>query len=201
MADTLLDLFPDPDELIKLPVEDLAPVVLRLAQSELQNGRIHPERIFQQIDLTIGDPSKQGYPHPKKPAARAALNTAWHSLVQQGLLVPEAGENGRNGYHNLTPAGAAIASDAHFESFKRAKEFPKSLIHPAIADRASLNLARGDYDTAVFESLRAVEEAVRAAGQYTLADYGVGLMRKAFSPNTGPLTDKTAPAARAAGVL
>jgi uncharacterized protein (TIGR02391 family) len=46
---------------------------------------------------------------------------------------------------------------------------------------------RGKYDTAVFEAMKAVEVAVRAA---TAADIGTKLMRKAFDVDNGPLTDK-----------
>jgi uncharacterized protein (TIGR02391 family) len=54
-------------------------------------------------------------------------------------------------------------------------------------------LARGDLATAVFQSFRAVEEAVRAAGRYADTDIGVDLMRQAFHADRGPLTKLTDP--------
>jgi uncharacterized protein (TIGR02391 family) len=51
---------------------------------------------------------------------------------------------------------------------------------------------RGKYDTAVFEAMKAVEVAVRDAGQFGASDLGRDLMRKAFHPENGPLTDKSA---------
>lgn len=36
---------------------------------------------------------------------------------------------------------------------------------------------------------------MRAAGGFALTDTGVNLMREAFKPNVGPLTDKTLPEA------
>lgn len=44
----------------------------------------------------------------------------------------------------------------------------------------------------LFESFREVEVAVRDAGAFGPEKYGKPLMRDAFSPTTGPLTDKTA---------
>src|SRR5262249_16812559 len=50
---------------------------------------------------------------------------------------------------------------------------------------------RSKYDTAVFEAMKAVEVAVREAGEMPDSLLGVKLMRTAFapSPNAGPLTD------------
>ena len=58
-----------------------------------------------------------------------------------------------------------------------------------IADKVWLALARGDLADAVFMAYRAVEEAVRKAGGYGDSEIGVELMRKAFDPKGGPLTD------------
>jgi uncharacterized protein (TIGR02391 family) len=49
---------------------------------------------------------------------------------------------------------------------------------------------RGKYDTTVFEAMKAVEVAARAAAGFTAADIDTKLMRKAFDVDNGPLTDK-----------
>jgi len=54
---------------------------------------------------------------------------------------------------------------------------------------------RGDRDEAVFAAFKAVEEAVRKAGGFGPTDIGVELMRKAFDPAKGRLTDTTKPTA------
>jgi hypothetical protein len=46
-------------------------------------------------------------------------------------------------------------------SSRAAKAFPKSLLHPTIADGVWSALVHGDLDEAVFKSFKAVEEAVR----------------------------------------
>ena len=114
-------------------------------------------------------------------------------MQRNGLVIPEAGINGNNGWHQISPQGAKIASEGNFESFKQAAAFPRALLHPSIADAVWLDLARGEYDTAVFKAMRTVEESVRAAGKYSATDFGKDLMRKAFDPNSGPLTDKLEP--------
>ena len=50
---------------------------------------------------------------------------------------------------------------------------------------------RGEYDTAVFQAMKAVEVRVREAGGFAAGDIGTDLMRKAFHEDNGPLTDKS----------
>jgi len=49
---------------------------------------------------------------------------------------------------------------------------------------------RGELDEAVFAAFKAVEIAVRTAGKYGATDIGVPLMRRAFDPKNGPLSDQ-----------
>ena len=65
-------------------------------------------------------------------------------------------------------------------------------LHPAIREDVCSLYYRGKYDTAVFEAMKAVEIAVREAAGLSARDLGTDLMRKAFDPVSGPLTDATA---------
>jgi len=49
---------------------------------------------------------------------------------------------------------------------------------------------RGATTLRVFAAFKAIEVAVRTAGGFPDGELGVPLMRKAFHPETGPLTDK-----------
>ena len=109
------------------------------------------------------------------------------------LIVPQPGINGNNGWMVLSRRGAAIADEQEFHKFREAAAFPKSLLHPSIADKVWLALARGDMDNAVFAAFIGVEEAVRDAGGFSPTDIGVPLMRKAFDKTDGPLSDHTQP--------
>jgi uncharacterized protein (TIGR02391 family) len=55
-----------------------------------------------------------------------------------------------------------------------------------------MSFMRGDFDTAAFQAMKAVEVAVREAAGLGKSDIGVTLMRKAFEVNNGPLTDPNA---------
>ena len=112
-----------------------------------------------------------------------------------GLLIPEPGINGGNGYMNLSRRAKIILQSGTFKTYAKSLAFPKSLLHPQIADEVWLDVVRGDLQTAVFKAFKVVEIAVRTVGKYPSTEVGVMLMRKAFDVKNGPLTDMTQPEA------
>lgn len=96
-----------------------------------------------------------------------ALIEAWHWLELNAFLIPAPGINGANGFKMLSRRGRDLVEREHFDAFQWAAAFPKELLHPAIADRVWISLARGELDTAVFFAYRTVEEAVRVAGGFS----------------------------------
>jgi uncharacterized protein (TIGR02391 family) len=66
---------------------------------------------------------------------------------------------------------------------------PKEALHPRISDIAWQAFVRGQYDVAVLQAMKAVEVAVRDAAGLPARDIGTNLMRKAFDPENGQLTD------------
>jgi len=56
-------------------------------------------------------------------------------------------------------------------------------------EKAQRQFLAGDYEEAVFAAFRTVEEDVRARSGADKGDLGVSLMRTAFNPRTGALTD------------
>jgi len=187
---TLTGIFPDPDVLLALEPEELAPFVLRLARDVAGGRLLHIQVVESQVNGSLHEP---GYRDQEKSLVVLAIGEAWNWLRVHGLIIPASGQNGINGYMHFTRRGAALTDEESFRNFARAVAFPKSLLHPTIADVVWVDLARGDFDTAVFRAMRAVEEAVRAAGGYDASDIGVPLMRKAFDKRDGPLTDLNQP--------
>jgi len=190
---TLLTVFPDVEILLALEPEELAPVVLRLARERFGQGAVHVTGVTEGMNPRHGH--EQGYPQNRRPAVEQAVEEAWNWLKVNGVIVPESGTNGANGWHRVSRRGQKLATEADFNTYRQAAAFPKSLLHPSIADPVWLDLARGDLSTAVFKAFKAVEEAVRTAGRFGPTDIGVPLMRKAFDKNNGPLTDMSQPEA------
>ncbi len=124
-----------------------------------------------------------------------AVAEAWNWLIVQGLIIPQPDSNGTNGWMLLTRRGQRLLSNNSFKTYARNMAFPKILLHPSIADEVWLDIVRGDLETAVFKAFRAVEIAVREAGQLSDTDIGTTLMRKAFDKISGSLSDQQQPEA------
>lgn len=183
---TLTSVIPDVDVLLALAPEELAEVVLKLAQEVRQNNTVHIQSIASHID---------GYPQERKREANLALAEAWNWLTVQGLLIPEPGSNGNNGWMMQSRRAVAVLKNNSFKTYARSVGFPKTMLHPAIADEVWLDIIRGDPGTAVFKAFRAVEVAVREVGKFSATDVGTTLMRKAFDKASGPLSDMQQPEA------
>jgi uncharacterized protein (TIGR02391 family) len=189
----LTSLIPDIDVLLTLAQEELAEVVLRLAQEHRQNNLIHIQAITKPIYGTPG--VNEGYPQHRRKDAELAIAEAWNWLWIQGLLIPEPGTNGNNGWMLISRRAQSVLTTNTFKTYARSVGFPKALLHPSIAEEVWLDIVRGDLETAVFKSFRAVEIAVRQAGHFVEIDIGTALMRKAFDKATGPLSDQQQPEA------
>ncbi len=75
----------------------------------------------------------------------------------------------------------------------------KEALNQTIREKVWQLFRNEQYDTAVFEAMKAVEVSVRDAAGLGAKDIGKDLMRKAFDVNAGPLTDMQAePAERQA---
>jgi uncharacterized protein (TIGR02391 family) len=188
---------PDVDVLLALPREELALFVLRAAAECRQNNLCHLQSLGHfLIDFPSPDKSAYHVPRDRRKDVEMAFSQAWTWLTATGLLVPDTGLNGQNGFMLLTRQAEQMLGDNEvFRRFRQSITFPKSLLHPSIAEKVWLALARGELDDAVFAAFKAVEVSVREAGKFSAADIGMALMRKAFDKNAGPLTDLTQPEA------
>ena len=149
----LVALIPDADILLKMAMEELGAILLKLASEHSQNGLTHQQTIFSQIhDSPSG---QQGYPQNKHRDVELAVGEAWNWLMVQGLLIPDAGINGNNGWVRLGRKAQGLLDNQSFANYSRAVAFPKSLLHPAIAEAVWLDLTRGDLETAIFKAFKA----------------------------------------------
>jgi len=72
---------------------------------------------------------------------------------------------------------------------------PVLLFHPSLIKKAYPSLKKEEYDTAVFKAFKFVEIRVHELSGLPEEVIGVDLMRKAFSPDNGPLADTSTPKA------
>jgi uncharacterized protein (TIGR02391 family) len=178
-------LLPDVDALLALEPEELAGLVLQYL-STASNSELLA------YNFTLGA-NVEGYPEPKREDAKKALMEAWVWLEREGLLAPRPGAT--NGWVFITRRGQQLADPNALRAYRHANLLPKERLHPVIAQKVWATFLRGDYDTAVFQSFKELEVRTREAAKLSATDIGVDLMRKAFKPSAGPLSDKKAPIA------
>ena len=105
--------------------------------------------------------------------------------------VPASGEE-QSGWRRLSRRAKRFENEEDFAKFTAGASLPKKILHHSIVQKAWLAFIRGEYDVAVFQSMKQVEISVREACAFEDESLGVNLMRRAFHPKTGPLTDKSA---------
>ena len=110
----------------------------------------------------------------------------------QGLIISAVGLNGQTGWKVLSRRARRFEKEAEFANYAAARHLPREALHSKIAGPVWMSFMRGEFDTAVFQAMKAVEVAVREAAELTAGDIGTHLMRKAFNPQNGPLTDMSA---------
>lgn len=177
----MLDDIPDVDLLLSLPPEELATTLLRFAKRNEQNGMFRAE----------GPWTTREYPRHREAEVEVAEAEAWQWLWINLLIVPAKGIAGHTGWMRLSRRGKSLVDNPEgLQRFIEAARFPKDLLHPSIADKVWLALARGELDEAVFAAFKVVEVSVRKAAGLGATEIGVPLMRKAFDEATGPLRDK-----------
>lgn len=130
----------------------------------------------------------QAYPRERTAEINLAVAEALGWLEVQGLTVRDWGTNGSNGWRVLSHRAQRIENDADFAGYSDARRLPREALHPKLERSTWLAFMRGEFDVAVFQAMKAVEVAVRDASGLS-AEIGVPLMRKAFDPKAGPLTD------------
>jgi len=186
----LVRAIPSVDALLALEPEELGAKLLFLTRQREGDGMFHPgnyaDELFGQVS------GSEGYPGARRPEIELAYVEAWAWLEAQGLVVPEPGINGRNGWRRLSRRAKRFENEEEFTGFAAATSLPKSILHPSISERVWLAFVRGEFDVAVFLAMKQVEISVREACGYGNDLYGPDMMRRAFHVETGPLTDSSA---------
>jgi uncharacterized protein (TIGR02391 family) len=194
----LIDLFPTAELLVALEPEELGLRLLPLlAEWNAPNLWYQTSQLGLDafIESTFANPQPTGpYPQERRAEVELAIREAWAWLEGAALLIKDPRFIEPNRVRQLSRRAHQLASDPNPRRALSARRIPKDSLHPSIREDVWALYHRGKYDTAVFESMKAVEVAVRGAvaGQPCEPLLGVKLMRGAFAPDGGPLTDASA---------
>jgi uncharacterized protein (TIGR02391 family) len=186
MADVYQRNLPPPKEAIELPPEELALFVLRFLKDPEAVGY----RNRYNFTLLSSTPYGSG---ERRTEVQMALAEAWSWLEREGLIVARPGQTTE--WYAVSRRGHSLESEADFTAYTRGGMVRRQSLNPTLEQKVWPLFIRGDYDVAVLQAFKLVEVRVRELGNLTNEHYGVDLMRQAFKPNGGPLTDPTQPKA------
>jgi len=189
-APSLLSLFPQRRDLLALTPEDLGGVIIEALPPLIQNGRFTIDHLVNPLYQIVG-PS---YPAGTQDSVCLAIAESISWLITQGLIVIDPGQPTL--WYRLTRRAAGLCTRADVEAFRKGRILPDDLVPGLFAPKVAPLFSRGEYDVAVFQAFKEVEVAVRKAANtkgagYPNSDVATTLMRNAFHPQTGPLTDMT----------
>lgn len=131
------------------------------------------------------------YPDWAREQFQLAFAEAWSWLEAQGLIVPASGMNGSHGWRVLSRRARKFEDETAVARFATARMLPKEILNPRIATTVWSAFMRGEYDVAAFQAMKGVEVAVREGAAMPQTLLGVRLMRAAFAPKIGPLSDSS----------
>lgn len=172
------------DDVRNLPLPDLSLRLLRSMGGEQAN--------FNNLFQGFRQSGAYGEPKPSDmDALLARLSDAWSWLEAHALIGPSAQNPWTGNWQRLTEAGHEVSKDPNAVSKIWAADRLAGDLHPALATARS-NFALGDYETASFAAMKAVEVEVRRVAGLPNELLGVALMRRAFSPKDGDLRDPEA---------
>jgi uncharacterized protein (TIGR02391 family) len=105
------------------------------------------------------------------------------------------------GWSCLTRKGAGLKSQTDIEAYRHGNVLPEGLMHPKLVGKVRPMFLRGDYDIAVIQAFKHVEVVVRKEAKLPEDMVGQKLMRAAFHPENGNLTDMDSPQAERQAVM
>ena len=174
------DIFPPIETALEMEPEELAPFVLKYLATQPQINR---------YNFTLGtSPELTAYAGGKVQPLCERLMEAWMWLEKEGFVMPRPGE--QHDWAMITRRGRQVLEAQDFGTYRKESVLRSVNLDPILVRKVKPAFLRGDYDTAIFQAFKEVEVRVRKKGGFPDGKIGVQLMRDAFKPKTGPLTNK-----------
>lgn len=173
------EIFPPIETALEMEPEELAPFVLKHLNKV---GNIN------RYNYTLSTSSEmQEYTGKHLKDFQKRLMEAFIWLEREMFIAPQPDEQGE--WRFITRRGERVLQEENFVAYSQALLLPSENLHPILVRKVKPLFLRGDYDTAIFQAFKTIEVRVRKIGGYAKGDYGTDLMRKAFNPQTGKLTN------------
>ncbi len=169
---------PDAQDVLALPIDDLAMRVLRTFD---ESGDVNRHNL-------TNKPSWSGHGSGRElDEMMQALAEAYDWLERHGLVARKPASGGSE-WAFITRLGHRVLKDQRGLAAIRAGQRLEVDLHPSIEQTARRQFLLGEFDLAVFAALREVETRVRALSGADDSEIGMKLMADAFKLG-GPLRD------------
>ncbi|MFI6401478.1 TIGR02391 family protein [Streptomyces sp. NPDC050548] len=176
-----------PQDVLELPVDELALHVLEdMVRTNTWNSYNYC------LSYTTDEKYRAMGTHPARAVAEAAQ---W--LLSHGMLASKPGDSNPQSIFVTRRGREAVEQGiATVRSVNRLQDN----LHPLIEAKARRQFLIGEYENAIFVSMKAVEVRVRQLAGFGDDVFGTDLMTKAFRQG-GPLADPVAPAGEVVGTM
>jgi hypothetical protein len=195
LTKSIIDLFPSVDLPLKAAEVEVERAVLRV-YAERTDDPFRRMTTGQTIATDLFERDGYAYDATARNVVNRLIARASKKLEDANLIEAPDPDNGKNEYRVISKEGRKEMAEIDFAAAKVRSGFTREMFHPALPDAAWNSFRSGDYDTAVFEAFKAIEVAVlkKGLGKNGIGqgDHGAALMKKAFDPKSGPLTDISA---------
>jgi uncharacterized protein (TIGR02391 family) len=183
----LVEKLPTAAALLQLTNPQLDEILLKIAADRATNQDPTANKYVYDGSLANLYPVVSGNTFEASKAADRVIGEAWQRLQAAGLIMQAP--NQADGNRTVTTNGAKMAASSNFQEMMIRQGLSRDMLHPELQRSVYNSFAAGDYDTAVRDAFVILEHAVRTAAGLQPSKIGVKLMREAFSPTNGPLTD------------
>ena len=102
------------------------------------------------------------------------------------------GEDGEDVFHP-TKIGFRFLENELKKIINKYTLLPQTYIHPRIMKKCFSLLEKSEFESAVFQAFKSIETSIREKTGASQDDIGVKLIRKAYHPENGKLTDYNLP--------
>lgn len=119
-----------------------------------------------------------------------ACSSAWAWLEANGFIARHPEQD--NEWYLPTNQGELLRNHQDLRQFMTSEQLPEAFLHPELLQHVRPLFFQSRFETAVFEAFKSLEVTIRNAAKLGHDLVGVQLASRAFHPDDGPLTDKTA---------
>jgi uncharacterized protein (TIGR02391 family) len=173
---------------LELPVDELA---LHVLEDMVRSGT------WNSYNYSLSYTRDEDYRATGGQAANAVAE-AMQWLWSYGMLASKPGDNNPQSVFVTRRGHEAIGQGI---STVRSVNRLQDNLHPLIEAKARRQFLIGEYENAIFVSMKAVEVRVRQLAGFGDDVFGTDLMTRAFNKSGGPLTDPAAPPGEAEGTM